>query len=315
MWILGRRFSYLALLLFAVASSSSAETMYKYLGADGEWIYTDRKPPADIRVETRQIESSFVAPEFKISDTVRGREIEFVASNDFYAPIEVRLEFVEIAGISFPHPDERLRWVVEPRSDLVLLTLNVLEDATAPSMQYRYEFMPGDPSASHNATDGYRVPYTVGRSFPVSQAYPDAITHVTTDSRHAVDIAMPIGTNVFAARGGVVIEVASKNFEGGTNLIENGPDANIVRILHEDGTFALYAHLNWNSIRVKPGDRVAPGQYIADSGNTGYSTGPHLHFAVQRNAGLRVQSLPVVFRGANRGQVVPTSGTQLTAYP
>ncbi|MCH6552723.1 MAG: M23 family metallopeptidase, partial [Acidobacteria bacterium] len=67
---------------------------------------------------------------------------------------------------------------------------------------------------------------------------------------------MPVGTDVVAARGGIVFEVASNNFRGGLNLQRDGRSANIVRILHDDGTFAIYAHLNWNSIRVRPGDRV-----------------------------------------------------------
>ena len=88
----------------------------------------------------------------------------------------------------------------------------------------------------------------------------------------------------------------------------------MVRILHDDGTYAIYAHLNTNTIRVKPGDRVERGQYIADSGNTGYSSGPHLHFAVVRNVGLRVESVPVTFLGANSVTVIPASGNLLTAY-
>jgi len=88
-----------------------------------------------------------------------------------------------------------------------------------------------------------------------------------------------------------------------------------VRILHDDGTIAVYAHLNRNSIRVRPGERVRAGQYIADSGNTGLSSGPHLHFAVQRNAGMRIEALPVEFEGPNSRSIVPATGNVLTAYP
>ena len=131
---------------------------------------------------------------------------------------------------------------------------------------------------------------------------------------HAVDIAMPVGTDVVAARDGIVFDVSSTNFKGGPDADQYADLANIVRILHDDGTFALYAHLNWNSIRVNPGDRVQAGQYIADSGNTGFSSGPHLHFAVQRNLGMRVESIPVTFRGPGDSSINPQRGSSLMAY-
>jgi murein DD-endopeptidase MepM/ murein hydrolase activator NlpD len=131
---------------------------------------------------------------------------------------------------------------------------------------------------------------------------------------YAVDIAMPVGTDIVAARDGVVFDVSSTNFKGGPEADQYADLANLVRILHDDGTFAVYAHLNWNSIRVNPGDRVRAGQYIADSGNTGFSSGPHLHFAVQRNLGMRVESIPVAFRGADGAGVSPRRGAPLIAY-
>ena len=125
---------------------------------------------------------------------------------------------------------------------------------------------------------------------------------------------MPVGTDVHAARGGVVFEVASTNFRGGIDPNRDAASANIVRILHDDGTHAVYAHLNWNSIRVKAGDTVKRGEYIADSGNTGFSSGPHLHFAVLLNVGMRLESVPVVFEGPNYQEIQPATGNMLTAY-
>jgi murein DD-endopeptidase MepM/ murein hydrolase activator NlpD len=125
---------------------------------------------------------------------------------------------------------------------------------------------------------------------------------------------MPIGTDIVAARAGIVFDVAGTNFQAGLDMQRDGPAANVVRILHDDGTYAVYAHLNTNTIRVRPGDRVERGDYIADSGNTGYSSGPHLHFAVVRNVGMRIESVPITFLGANLQGVPPVSGALLTAY-
>jgi murein DD-endopeptidase MepM/ murein hydrolase activator NlpD len=292
-----------------------SDALYKYRGENGEWIYTDREPIEEENVEVRELEAWFVVPEFSVSHEFFDKNIEFTASNEFYAPVELRLEFVENTGISIPGPDQILHWVIEPRSDRVILNLDILQDASAPRVRYRFTYMPGDPTASHRVAKAYQAPFTSGLDFAITQAYPQSVTHQTLDSTFAIDIAMPIGTNVLAARDGVVFDVASDNYRSGLDKSQDGPEANIVRILHEDGTFSLYAHLNWNSIRVKPGDRVRAGQYIADSGNTGYSSGPHLHFSVQRNVGLAIESVPLVFRGPNASNVVPATGNVLSAYP
>ena len=58
---------------------------------------------------------------------------------------------------------------------------------------------------------------------------------------------------------------------------------------------AIYAHLMLESVQVLPGQRVSAGQVIGFSGDTGYSSGPHLHFAVQQNLGMAIASIPFTF--------------------
>ncbi len=65
---------------------------------------------------------------------------------------------------------------------------------------------------------------------------------------------------------------------------------------------------------MKLGDAVERGEYIADSGNTGFSSGPHLHIAVLQNVGMRMESVPIVFEGPNSLEIPPATGKTLTAY-
>ena len=296
-------------------SIASAQTMYKYRGDSGEWIFSDRPPDGGQDIETRSISSRASRGELTVAHEFTGNSIEIMARNSFYAPMEVELIFNSIVGVNYPDPDQQRRWVIPARSENILLDLAALGGGAVPSLQYRYFYLPGDPDAEPSSDFVYRAPFSAGLQFQITQAYPDSITHRTRDSIYAVDLSMPVGTDIVASRGGVVFDVASTNFKGGRNADQYADLANLVRILHDDGTYAVYAHLNWNTIRVQPGDRVETGQYIADSGNTGLSSGPHLHFAVQRNMGRRIDSLPVAFRGADGSRVTPSSGGMLSAYP
>lgn len=84
----------------------------------------------------------------------------------------------------------------------------------------------------------------------------------------AVDIGCKIGTTVIAAAGGVVIKAENSGYNGGYGQV--------IIISHSNGTQAIYAHLS--SVEVKVGQKISQGEEIGKTGNTGKSTGPHLHF-------------------------------------
>lgn len=92
---------------------------------------------------------------------------------------------------------------------------------------------------------------------------------------NGIDFGVAVGTPVMACDDGVVAVV--RNDPAGYGLH--------VKLRHRWG-FSLYAHLD--ACVVDPGQVVARGEAIATSGNSGFSTGPHLHFGVQVAAGGRV---------------------------
>ncbi len=300
--------------MFLVGAVASAQSLYKYKDENGEWIFTDRPPDDRQAAEVRDLPTGDKTPSVRVSTGIGDGEFHFFAHNDYFAPVEIVLALDELINLRRPLSDQVMRWVVDPKSELKLVSLQTTGSDPEPAARYRFIALHGDPRSRHTPPRPYRAPFSVAGSYDITQAFPYGVTHDTVDSRYAVDIAMPVGTDIHAARGGIVFEVASTNYRGGTDPERDAAAANIVRILHDDGTHAVYAHLNWNSIRVKPGDIVERGQYIADSGNTGFSSGPHLHFAVLINVGMGIESVPIVFEGPDAGAIRPAVGNTLTAY-
>jgi murein DD-endopeptidase MepM/ murein hydrolase activator NlpD len=141
----------------------------------------------------------------------------------------------------------------------------------------------------------YTLPFAPGRSYRVIQGYYSRLTH---KERAALDFNMSVGTKIYAARGGVVTRVKEDGSRGGLKS-KYRQDGNLIIIDHEDGTRAGYWHLQYNGALVNVGDTVQQGQHIAYSGNTGYTSMPHLHFLVwQRTADGRWQQIGTRFKTA-----------------
>lgn len=107
-------------------------------------------------------------------------------------------------------------------------------------------------------------------------------------SKHSgQDFAVPIGTNVVATHGGTVVKA------GGNGAGDGPAYGNAIVIKHGNGTYSQYAHLS--KINVKIGQIVKTGQSIAKSGNTGNSSGPHLHFEIRTTPNYGSAVDPVAF--------------------
>lgn len=148
------------------------------------------------------------------------------------------------------------------------------------------------PAASAAPASSYIMPLE-GRVTSGLGARRAPLRGASTD-HGGIDIAVPIGTPVVAPADGVV-EFAGPRGRGG----------NTVLIRHADGRVTGYAHLD--SINVKAGDRVSQGATFAASGNTGNSTGPHLHFSARDAQGRRIDPRSIVGQPAQNATPDPSA--------
>ncbi len=134
------------------------------------------------------------------------------------------------------------------------------------------------------------MPFEDGQQVNITQSHHGYYSH-NDQMLYAVDFPAPENTSIAAALPGIVIQVIEYN-TGGCPSIACANQSNLIVIDHGDSTFGMYAHLTHNGALVDVGDSVHQGQPIGLSGNTGWSTGPHLHFEVKDVYG---QSLPIRF--------------------
>jgi len=158
----------------------------------------------------------------------------------------------------------------------------------------RHDLIVGAIDPDHDDGYEYRLPYGDTVSFPVIQGYRARLSHRGAE-QYTVDFGMPVGTPVHAARDGVVA-LAEDAHDVGCWREECGRLANFIVLLHPDGTTGEYFHLQHGSVQVRLGQHVQRGELLAFSGNTGYTTAPHLHFGVYRTErDGQTQSLAIRF--------------------
>ena len=213
----------------------------------------------------------------------------YYAQNLQLAPYQLEVSFDALqnlkASVSLPYYT-----VVYPGEPKALFELTPANNGST-SFKSSYKLTLGDPNAVIDKEFVYQLPYESDEAYRMVQGPDGAYTH---QGKHAWDFLMDQGTKVCASRDGLVVSVKEDSNQGGPD-ISFMPHANLITIMHDDGSFADYVHLQQDGALVKPGDHVTRGQVIGYSGNTGWSTRAHLHFQVYKANKFGIQTLPAKF--------------------
>jgi murein DD-endopeptidase MepM/ murein hydrolase activator NlpD len=286
-----------------LAASPTGAQVYHWVDDEGLRHYSDRRPDSDEDVETLGMPHE---PRNMVSARRGGERHQprHFFRNHYHGPAQIELSLAEADNV-FAQPELPARFVLPGNAERGLVTFGALNPTESFSYRLAYTLVPGAPLDTLPEDLDFYPPFARGKTWPISQGIDDDQTHGDPANRYAVDIVMPLGTPVLAARGGIVMESEGSYADNGRKDERYLDRANFIRLLHDDGTMAIYAHLQQHSLRVQPGMRVPAGHWIANSGNSGYSSGPHLHFVVQMNIGMALEALPLRFRQPDGSRLDP----------
>lgn len=235
-----------------------------------------------------------------------GRNL-LVLTNSIEVPVTIALTF-KLSNVD-PPTIARKVYVLPAKGTVDGPLLKQADKSKAWHWDYTSRYRIGDYRVK-KTSHIYALPWPEGRGFGVNQGFHGDISHQGLEA-YAVDFDLPEGTPVIAARGGLVVSARSDSDKGGPDPSFRDT-ANYVILAHKDGTVTRYYHLQKGSVAVRLGEWVKEGRLLGRSGNTGYSTAPHLHFDVcSPNARFDYQTMP--FRVLVNGQAqVPGQGTVYT---
>ncbi|MDF1879928.1 M23 family metallopeptidase [Sulfurimonas sp. MAG313] len=226
-------------------------------------------------------------------------DIEFYIENLFEMHVSASLFIQNIKGYETRSklPYKLVLGAKEKRK--VLRLHNTTKKKGVGHFSSHISWVKGSVDAIENKDFLYALPFH--NSQRVSQGFNGKTSH-KGNAKYAVDFAMDIGTPVYAARGGKVVELVQRHTQHGMDLSMR-QYANYIIIEHSDKTLGRYFHLKQNGAKVKLADKVKQGDLIALSGNTGRTSGAHLHFVVTKAQSVGNEyksiSLPIKFVCSN----------------
>lgn len=160
-----------------------------------------------------------------------------------------------------------------------------------------FKFSPINPEILSVSMPGINLPFKNGKAYKILQGFNGNHSHNKLNNRYSIDFKMPSNDTICSVDDGLVIEAISGYKHGGKSDNWKGYD-NYLKVYHPKlNLISVYAHLKFNGILVKIGDEIKAGQPIGLSGNTGYSTEPHLHFHLLKlNKENMWESVPYSFK-------------------
>lgn len=235
--------------------------------------------------------------------------VSIYADNGMHCPVSLKLK-IDKTNMDCETPCSEVIAVPAKAVKYKIATL-LPQPNKAYRFSYNFQWYWGDiTNSDYDKDHAYYLPFEKGKEYPMSQGYNGKLSHHNTN---ALDFSMPEGSNVTAARDGIVIQVIQNNWQSCAE--ERCKEYNNkISIYHSDGTFAQYAHIKQNGALVKEGEVVKAGQLIAKSGNTGWSSGPHLHFIVYKNTMSGTESLETKFKVGNATQVLKVGERYTRTY-
>ncbi len=214
--------------------------------------------------------------DIKFYNEIIGREVFIYANNNEEIPMSAKFNF-KLLNLNSTYINNEIIVIPEKSKNFLIAKLSPIKNNAANSFTYTsYTNFGNTLQENFDADYKYSLPFENGKTQLVFQGYNGKFSH---QNDLALDFNLKIGDKILAAREGIVVEVVDNFNQNCTNL-SCAKFNNKIIIMHNDGTFADYVHLKLKGAIVKKGDLVEKNQIIGYSGNTGFSSGPHLHFAV-----------------------------------
>jgi murein DD-endopeptidase MepM/ murein hydrolase activator NlpD len=219
-------------------ASVQAKHIYQYTDAQGIVHYTDVRPGEDVSGVKSTLVRADRQPLVRLREdgTEADRVMTFV--NAAGGPVSVNIA-VEKSVNAQSEPPLPARIVLAPTSEMRAVRVFAINPHAGFSYSFRYAYMPGDFRAHADPAARYHLPFPADRQFRIAQAFGGKASHTDAQNHDAVDIGMPEGTPVLAARDGVVMTVDNDFYGAGLDMARYGDRANNIRIVHADGTMAV----------------------------------------------------------------------------